>query len=204
MTTGRPDTEHLLERAGRGDPAAAGQLLERHRGRLKRMVAVRLDRRLAARVDPSDVVQETLAEAARRLPDYLRDRPLPFYPWLRRLTADRLAVLYRRHVRAANRAVAREEPPLPDRSALALADRLFARQSNPSARLRRQERRDRVRSALAALPDRDREVLVLRYLEDLSTADAAAVLGVGEGAVKMRLVRALQRLRDHLDEEDLP
>ena len=198
MTTGRPDTEHLLERAGRGDPAAAGQLLERHRGRLNRMVAVRLDRRLAARVDPSDVVQETLAEAARRLPDYLRDRPLPFYPWLRRLTADRLAVLHRRHVRAANRAVGREEPPLPDRSALALADRLFARQSNPSARLRRQERRERVRTALAALPDRDREALVLRYLEELSVGEIAAVLGVTETAVYGRHLRALKRLKELL------
>ena len=195
MTTGRPDTEHLLERAGRGDPAAAGQLLERHRGRLKRMVAVRLDRRLAARVDPSDVVQETLAEAARRLPDYLRDRPLPFYPWLRRLTADRLAVLHRRHVRAANRAVGREEPPLPDHSALALADRLFARQSNPSARLRRQERRERVRAALAVLPGPDREVLVLRILEGLPTRETAAVLGMSEVAVRSRQVRALDRLK---------
>src|SRR5436190_20534745 len=138
MTTSPPDTDQLLERAGRGDPAALGQLLDRHRDRLRRMVAVRLDRRLAARVDPSDVVQESLAEAARRLPEYLRDRPLPFYPWLRRLAADRLAVLYRRHVRAANRAVGREEPPLPDRSALKLADRLFSRHSDPRSRLRPQ------------------------------------------------------------------
>jgi RNA polymerase sigma-70 factor (ECF subfamily) len=198
MTTGPPDTEHLLEQAQHGDPAAAGQLLERHRDRLKRMVAVRLDRRLAARVDPSDVVQETLAEAARRLPEYLRDRPLPFYPWLRRLTADRLAVLHRRHVRAANRAVGREEPPLPDHSALALADRLFARQSNPSARLRRQERRERVRAALAALPERDREVLVLRYLEELSVGEIAAVLGLTETAVYGRHLRALKRLKELL------
>jgi RNA polymerase sigma-70 factor (ECF subfamily) len=91
------------------------------------MVAVRADPRLAARVDPSDVVQDALADAATTLGAYLRDRPLPFYPWLRRLTADRLAVRYRRHVRAANRAVGREERPLPGRSPLALAERLFAR-----------------------------------------------------------------------------
>jgi RNA polymerase sigma-70 factor (ECF subfamily) len=197
-TTGLPDTEHLLARAEQGDPSAAGQLLERHRARLKRMVAVRLDRRLAARVDPSDVVQESLAEAARRLPEYLRDRPLPFYPWLRRLTADRLAVLYRRHVRAANRAVGREEPPLPDQSAVKLADRLFARHSAPSARLRRQERRDRVRVALAALAERDREVLVLRYLEELSVGEIAAVLDLTEMAVYARHLRALKRLKDLL------
>ena len=73
------DTEQLLQQAARGDAAARGQLLQRHRQRLKRMVAVRADPRLAARVDPSDVVQEALAEAARRLDGYLHERPLPFY-----------------------------------------------------------------------------------------------------------------------------
>jgi RNA polymerase sigma-70 factor (ECF subfamily) len=200
-----PDTEELLEAIARGDTEARGQLLERHRPKLRRMVAIRFDRRLAARVDPSDVVQDSLAEAAARLPEYVRDRPLPFYPWLRRIAADRLADVGRRHLYAGRRSVGREEAEgLPNESVLALADRLFAPQSSPSDRLQRRERRDRVRAALVALPDRDREVLVLRYLEDLSTADTAAVLGLGEGAVKMRLVRALQRLRDRLDEEDLP
>jgi DNA-directed RNA polymerase specialized sigma24 family protein len=60
------------------------------------MVAVRIDPRLAARVDPSDVVQETLTEAHRRLDDYLAARPVPFYPWLRQLVRDRLADLHRR------------------------------------------------------------------------------------------------------------
>src|SRR5438552_7087478 len=80
-----PDTDHLLEAVSRGDSAARGQLLERHRPKLRRMVAVRIDRRLAARVDPSDVVQEAMALAAARLDEYVRDRPLPFYPWLRRI-----------------------------------------------------------------------------------------------------------------------
>src|SRR5262245_34708786 len=77
------DTEHLLDRAAEGDATARDQLLERFRRRLRRMVAVRFDPRLAARVDPSDVVQESLAEASAQLNRYLRDRPLPFYPWLR-------------------------------------------------------------------------------------------------------------------------
>ena len=199
MTAGPPDTEELLDRAGRGDPAATDQLLERHRPRLRRMVAVRLDPRLAARVDPSNVVQDTLADAARRLPDYLRQRPVPFYPWLRRLAADRLTALYRRHVRAASRSVELEEPPpLSDRSALALAERLFARGSSPSARLHRQERRDRVRAALAVLSERDREVLVLRHLEQLSAREIAGVLGLTEAAVYTRHLRALRRLKDIL------
>jgi RNA polymerase sigma-70 factor (ECF subfamily) len=203
MTAGdAPDTDQLLAAAGRGDPQSRGQLLERHRPRLRRLVAVRLDRRLAARVDPSDVVQDTLAEASRRLDDYLRTRPLKFYPWLRQLAVERLADAHRRHLRAGRRSVTREEPPgLPAGSALELADRLLAAGEGPSAGLRREERRARVRAALGRLPERDREVLVLRHLEQLATAEAAEVLGVSEGAVKVRVVRALQRLRDLLDEE---
>ena len=118
MKTETPETEELIERAGRGDDPARQALLARHRARLRRMVAVRMDDGLAARVDPSDVVQEVLAEAHRTLDAYLRDRPLPFYPWLRRLAWERLAKLYRRHVRSHKRSTLREEaegPGLPDR-----------------------------------------------------------------------------------------
>jgi RNA polymerase sigma-70 factor (ECF subfamily) len=192
-----PDTDLLLRRAAAGDDAARGDLLQRHRGRLKRMVAVRLDPRLAARVDPSDVVQEARAEAAGRLDGYLRDRPLPFYPWLRAIAQQRLLDLRRRHVEAGRRSVAREEERLglSDRSALELAERLFARPSSPSARARRHELRERVRAALAGLREADREVLVLRHLEGLPAREIAAVLGISEGAVHTRHVRALQRLR---------
>jgi RNA polymerase sigma-70 factor (ECF subfamily) len=199
MATG--DTEQLLRRVADGDEAARDQLLERFRARLRRMVAVRFDLRLAARVDPSDVVQETLAEAAAQLDRYLRERPLPFYPWLRQLAQRRLIDLHRRHVLAGRRTVTREEATgnWTDRSAVALAERLVGRLSSPSARLHRQERRDRVRAALAALPDKDREVLVLRILEGLSTREAAAVLGMTEVAVRSRQVRALERLKALLD-----
>jgi RNA polymerase sigma-70 factor, ECF subfamily len=200
-----PDTEHLLDRAATGDMAARDDLLRRHRARLRKMVAVRADPRLAARVDPSDVVQETLAEAAGRLDAYLRDRPLPFYPWLRQLAQRRLIDMHRRHVRAGRRSVTREEGPagLPDQSAMQLADRLFARQSSPSAGLQRGERRDRVRTALAGLPDADREVLVLRVLEEMPTREIAAVLGITEGSVRSRQVRALDRLKTLLGPEFL-
>src|ERR1700757_2715447 len=95
----------------------SGELLDRHRDRLRRMVAVRLDPRLAAGVDPSDVVQEALAKADAKLDRYLRERPLPFYPWLRQLAQERLIDLHRRHVQARRRSVTREEAAagLPDR-----------------------------------------------------------------------------------------
>src|SRR3954471_19959386 len=113
------DNEQLLERACAGDAAARQELLGLHRDRLRQMVSVRLDRRLAARVDPSDVVQEALAEAARKLDDYLGARPLPFYPWLRRLAWERLVKLHERHLRAQRRSAMRERAgslALPDGS----------------------------------------------------------------------------------------
>jgi RNA polymerase sigma-70 factor (ECF subfamily) len=191
------DTDELLARAQDGDAAARQQLLGRHRDRLCRMVAVRLDRRLAARVDPSDVVQEALAEAAQKLSAYLRQRPVPFYPWLRRLAWEHLLKTHQRHLAARKRSAGREGPclpGLPDESALALVQRLVAPGTSPSNHLVREELRQRVRAALAQLADGDREVLVLRYLEDLPFSAIAEVLAVNEAAVKMRHTRALRRL----------
>jgi len=198
VATATPDTDDLLDRTAAGDRAARDQLLVRHRAKLRRMVAVRLDRRLAARVDPSDIVQEALADAARRLNDYMRERPMAYYPWLRRLAADRLDKAHRRHT-AGRRSVGREEPPpLPAESALELADRLLADNTDPADAAVRRERREQVRTALGRLASVDREVLALRFLERLSTAETAEVLGLSPGAVRLRVMRALDRLRDRL------
>ncbi len=198
----QPDTEELLERAGAGERSARQQLLARHRARLRQMVALRIDRRMAARVDPSDVVQEALADAAQSLSDYLKNRPLPFYPWLRQFAWERLLQLHRFHLQAKRRSVDREQLrifDLPDDSEVALAERLVNSGSSPSARALEAELRERVQSALESLEPRDREVLVLRYLEQLTTKEIAAVLGISEAAVKTRHRRALERLRRRLD-----
>jgi RNA polymerase sigma-70 factor (ECF subfamily) len=201
VTSHDPDTEELVDRACRGDEEARQQLLVRHRKRLRQMVALRMDRRLMARIDPSDVVQEALTDAAQELSDYLRDRPLPFYPWLRQLAWDRLIELHRRHLHAQKRTVRREDADflaLPDESAVQLAQRLLAPGSSPSEQLLREELRGRVQAALGQLPARDREILVLRHLEQLSTKETASVLCITPGAVKTRHLRALQRLRELL------
>jgi RNA polymerase sigma-70 factor (ECF subfamily) len=197
------DTDVLVDRAVKGDQAAAEELFARHRDRLRRMIVVRMDRRLAARLDPSDVVQETLAEAAQKLADYARERPLPFYPWLRRLAWERLVRLHRHHVRSQKRSVTREENlemPLPDESVARLADRLVTDGTSPTARLVFREMLDRVQSALAQLTSSDRDTLVLRHLEQLSTAEAAEVLGVSPAAFKTRHFRAIRRLHRLLEE----
>jgi RNA polymerase sigma-70 factor (ECF subfamily) len=168
------------------------------------MVAVHLDRRLAARIDPSDVVQETLMDAALGLPDYLRDRQLPFYPWLRQLARQRLDRLHRDHIRRHRRSVLRERGPellLPDASADALANLVTASGTSPSHQLIRAEMGRRIHDALNRLSPNDRELLVMRHLEEMSAAEIGAVLGIAAGAVRTRHVRALARLRSLLDDD---
>jgi RNA polymerase sigma-70 factor (ECF subfamily) len=197
MTPSDAEIEELITRAAHGDDSACQRLLVLHRDRLCRMVATHLDGRLAARVDASDIVQETLLEAARKLADYLQQRPIAFYPWLRRIAWEHLLKAQERHLTARRRSVAREHRlslELSDASMLALADRLVAPGTSPSNRMLREELRDRVRTALAQLPEKDREVLVLRYVEQLSFSEIAEILAVNEGAVKMRHTRALVRL----------
>jgi RNA polymerase sigma-70 factor (ECF subfamily) len=198
MTESDVETEVLIVRARGGDAAARQQLLARYQQRLRQMIAVRLDRRLAARLDPSDVLQDVFLQAAQKLPRYLQTRPRPFYPWLRQLAWERLVKLHHHHLHADKRRVTREEPPavrLSDQSVLYLAQQLAASGTSPSNRMLRDELRSRVRAALGQLPERDREVLVLRYLEQLATAEIVTVLGLTDGAVKTRHWPALDRLR---------
>ena len=195
------DTDHLLDRVARGESSAASALLERHRQRLRRMVQLRIDPRLAARLDPSDIVQDALGEAHRRLPAFAAERPIPFYPWLRRIVWERLLQVRRQHLKAKRRSVTREDVlPLSGKSEILLAERLAAA-SSPSEQLVRREMCERVRRAIAQLPEIDREVIVLKHLEELSFQEAAAVLEVNTAAIYSRYYRAIQRLHRLLNEK---
>jgi RNA polymerase sigma-70 factor, ECF subfamily len=200
-----PDTDELLDRAGGGDEWAVSLLLQRHRRRLERMVALHMDHRAAGRFDPSDVVQDALCDAGQKMAGYLRDRPLPFYPWIRQLAWEQLIRYHRRHVRAQMRSVKREQSrgdEWREPSRFRLADHLVDSLSSPSVLVAREELHRRVQRALGELSPTDREILTLRFLERLSQPEAAAVLGITEGAVNMRQLRALARLRQLLEEPE--
>ncbi len=195
------ETEELLSLAQDGDGPAIGELFERHRRRLRRMVATRLNQRVASRVDPSDVVQEAMGEASRRLPEFLRERPVPYYTWLRRLTLIQLSWLHRFHLRPLKRSALRErdlETRGQQASGAGLAG-LPATDTSPSHHAIRDEECQRVRAILDRLERDDRVFLELRYVERLSLGEIANRLKLGPSAVKMRHLRALKRFRGLID-----
>ncbi len=196
-----PDTEELIRRVAANDRDATAILLDRHRERLRRMIAVHLDQRMGARVDPSDLVQEVLVKAHAGLPDYAKQPPIAFYPWLRQLAWAQLVDSFRAHVVAQRRSVDREvnqhdrfvQSGL-DPSANLLAEILAAQQSSPSRRMEREQNKQQVHDALAEISLAYREVLVMRYVEELTMREIAECLGTSESAIKMRHMRALKQL----------
>ena len=199
MTSNSDATNDLLEQAARGDPRALGTLLTRHGDRLRRMVALRMDRRLQGRIDPSDVIQEAYLEASVRLTEYLRDPSMPFFLWLRFLAGQKLVTLHRHHLgvqmRGAGQEVALCRGPLPEASSAALAAQLLGHDTRPSEAAVRAELKIRVQDGLNSMDPLDREVLALRHFEQLSRAEIAQVMGVSEGAAGKRYIRALERLK---------
>jgi RNA polymerase sigma-70 factor (ECF subfamily) len=196
-------TERLLQDAAAGNPGAASDLLEQHRAALRRMIALRLDRGVARRVDASDVVQDVLLEASKRLADYLQDPRMPFHLWLRHMALDRMIDLHRRH-HAQRRDVGRERAlqagPFGDKSSLDLAAQLQDQELTPAAAAIRKELASRFLAALDQLDEQDREIILLRHVEQMGNSAAAEALGLAPAAAGMRYLRALRRLRTLLVE----
>ena len=199
MDNNSAETARLLEQARAGDQAALNEIFAQHRTRLRRMVGLRLDRRLQARIDASDVIQEAYVEAVSRLEEYLRDPRYPLFLWLRLLVGERLLKLHRHHLGTQMRDAALEisiyRGALPAASSAALAAQLLGKHTSPTQAAVRAERMMRLQEALNTLDPMDREVLSLRHFEEMSLAETALSLGVEESAAAKRYIRALKRLK---------
>jgi RNA polymerase sigma-70 factor (ECF subfamily) len=199
------ETQELLSQARQGDAAAVNDLLQRHRDALRRMVDLRMDRALSRRVDASDIVQDVLVEANRRLADYLRDPAMPFHLWLRHMARDRMIDAHRRHRVAGRRSLDREQPLAApgnlDHSTLELAAQLYDPELTPSGQAAWHELERRFQAAVESLDERDRDIVLMRHFEQLSNQDVAQMLGLTEAAASMRYLRAVRRLRSMLSDE---
>jgi RNA polymerase sigma-70 factor (ECF subfamily) len=192
--------DEWISRAATGDEAARQRLLGFYRPILRRMVAAQLDRRLAARVDPSDIVQETMIDADRKLARFLDGPTVPFLVWLRKIAAERVIDIHRRHLGSQRRSLIRElRGPRPDdESARQLLEFVAMSRTSPSGELMREEEIERIRAAIEGLPAQYREVLVMRHFDQMEPDEIAQILGITPAAVRARILRALLRLRESL------
>ena len=203
MTSEETEYDPLIQRALAGEEAALAELFEEHRSRLRRMVDLRMDHRLHARVDASDVLQEAYLDLAQRLPEYAKQPKFPFFLWLRLVTGQRLAQVHRKHLGAAMRNVDLEvslyRQALPQVSTFFLASRLIGQFTSVSQQAMRAEMQVKLQEVLNAMDPNDREILALRHFEQLSNEETARVLEIKDSAASTRHVRALMRLREALE-----
>lgn len=196
------ETARMVQQAAGGDQHAWTLLLAQHRERLRCLVAVRLDRRLRGRIDPSDVIQEACLVAAKQLPGYAANPQMSFYLWLRWLTGQRLVDQHRRHLGAQAREASREislyQGAFPEATSADLAAAFLGHMSTPSQAAIRIEQTIKLQEALNLLDPIDREILALRHFEQLSNGEAAEVLSLDKSAASKRYARALVRLKDVL------
>lgn len=192
-------TNRLLARAAGGDRTAFDQLFQLQRRALKKLIALRIDPRLRSRLDPSDIVQETQMVAFRRFDDFLTRRPMPFQLWLRKTAQQQLCDAQRRHLERHRRSLLREEAGL-SRSSRLIARGLLSAQPSPLEKLQRLEMERRIDAAVNDLNDQDREIVIMRNVEDLTFDEIAQVLEVQAASVRQRYGRALMKLRQKLKE----
>ncbi|MDZ4820206.1 MAG: sigma-70 family RNA polymerase sigma factor [Planctomycetota bacterium] len=197
-------TEELLIGAKTGNQEAVNELLERHRDSLRRMIDLRLDKVVQRRVDASDIVQDVLVDANRRLQGYLANPVMPFHLWLRHMAKDRLIDAHRRHRQAARRSLDREQPLAAarflDQSTFDLGAQIVDRELTPAAAATWNELQRRFQAALDTLDEQDQEVVLMRHFEHLTNSEVATALELSEAAAGMRYLRAMRRLRALLDE----
>jgi len=183
--------ELLVEQARAGDSEALGQLLEQYRHYLRLLAQSQVGRNLRVRLDPSDLVQETLLEAQRDFQKFAGSGEAELTAWLRRILVRNLADQLKHH-HSQKRDYQREQPleVLVEQAHAALAAPL----STPSAHLARREQAVVLAQALTQLPPDYREVITLRHLEGKSFDAIAGKMGRTSGAVRMLWMRALERL----------
>ncbi len=191
----------LIARLRAGDHDALAELFDKHREKLRRMVQLRLDHRLAGRVSASDVLQEAYIDALKRVDHYFDKPDQPFFGWLRLVVGQRLADVHREHL-AQKRNAGKDvtiDSPMPGNDSACLAAYLLGHLTSPSHAAVKNEVFEQLEEALNQMDSVDREVLALRHFEELSNTETAAILGIQAAAASKRYVRALAKLKQILE-----
>lgn len=195
------DPEDLLSRARAGDEQALGMLLQRYRNYLRVLTRLRLGEQLQAKLDDSDLIQETWVRACAHFADFRGHSEAELLGWLRQILARTLANA-QRHYTTGQRNLHLEQrlvQQLED-SSQTLQHRLVDSASSPSEKAARREQVVRLADALEQLPEPDRQVLLLRHVKGWTFPRIAQELERSQASVEKRWARALARLRGALRE----
>ena len=197
-TIDKTSVRKCLQRLEDGDPDAFGELFAEHQQRLLHIIRVRMDRRLASRVDAEDVLQEVYLDAASRVRHFVDSHSGSFFIWLRLVMNQTMTNLYRRHLdtqmRDVRRDVSMNASKTYDTRTKPIAKQLMGHLTSPSKTAIRQESIEKLEEAIDQLKPIDREAIALRHFELLDNKEVAEVLGIGEKAASIRYIRAIQRL----------
>jgi RNA polymerase sigma-70 factor (ECF subfamily) len=202
---GRPtapaDEEALVLRLREGDRGALGDLFSLHRQRIWRMIRFRMDRRLAARIDPDDVLQEAFLAARTRIDNFLAEPHRSFFVWLRMIALQTLFDQHRHHIGAEMRNAARDvriDQADSSNTSLCLAAQLAGTLTSPSQAAAGLEMMQQLEQAIASMAALDQEIIAMRHFEDLTNIESAEALGISPTAASNRYVRAIARLKEIL------
>ena len=197
------DEEALVLRLREGDRGALGDLFSLHRQRIWRMIRFRMDRRLAARIDPDDVLQEAFLAARTRIDNFLAEPHRSFFVWLRMIALQTLFDQHRHHIGAEMRNAARDvriDQADSSNTSLCLAAQLAGTLTSPSQAAAGLEMMQQLEQAIASMAALDQEIIAMRHFEDLTNVESAEALGISPTAASNRYVRAIapQRNLDRL------
>ena len=193
------DVDALLAEARKGEGGNIGELLQHYRNYLMLLATTQVERRLAPRVSPSDIVQETMLKAHRHFGQFQGQTERELLAWLRQILLNNLARFVERYMLAAKRDMRREisleQIGAGSERPAALQSLLRARGKTPSAIAQHREEAVVLAGRLARLPPDYREILVLRNIEGLPFEEAAARMKRPLGATRMLWLRAIKKLR---------
>jgi RNA polymerase sigma-70 factor (ECF subfamily) len=182
------------------DAGAVLQRIERYRDYLRLLARCQLDARLRAKIDPSDVVQQTLVKAVQNHAQFRGENDAELAGWLRRILANTMTDAVRKFQREVNLQYSLENAV--EASSQKLEAWLAADQSTPSERSAQHEQLQELAAALGRLPDDQRTVVELHHIQRLSVAEIAAELGRTESSIAGLLRRGLKALRTELKKTD--
>jgi RNA polymerase sigma-70 factor (ECF subfamily) len=173
-------------------------LLEEHRDYLLAIARAELDGDLRCKAGPSDLVQETFLEAQRDFSQFPGESRDDLLRWLREILRHNLADFVRRYRQTARRDV-QQEQSLDAAEGDELENQISADTALPEDRVLAAEQREMLARAMERLPEEQRKVMQLRHANGASWAEIAEQMGRSSGAVQKLWVRALERLRQHMN-----